>query len=180
MPITPRLTRPLLILATLTALTACTEPQSELEGWVATTLRKDPPPLDQIPALKQFPVVLYPRDGLRDPFASGEEALTAQAEGPSGADDPDCPDLTRIPEDLEKFPIDALDMVGTMGQGTNYYGLIKDPEGLVHRVQVNNYLGQNYGQILSVAEGKIEVEERVKDGSGCERRTQAIALDDNN
>jgi type IV pilus assembly protein PilP len=181
MPLKTALVKPLLLSCLALTLAACTKPMDELEGYVQTTLRKDPPPLDQIPPIKTFFIREYPAAGLRDPFASGEDALAEPGEeGLLAADDPDCPDTTRIPEELESFPLDVLDMVGTMGQGTNYYGLVKDPDGIVHRVQVNNYLGQNYGQILSIAEDKIELEERVKDGNGCERRTQAIALDDNN
>lgn len=162
------------------ALAACTQPREELDDFVRVTLAKDPPALEQIPAIKQFPIHEYPEAGLRDPFSSGEDLLAEEAGGDVAADDPDCPDLTRIPEDLEQFPLDSLNMVGTMGQGGAFFGLIKDPDGVVHRVQVNNYLGQNYGQILSIAEDKIDLEERVKDGNGCERKTQSIALKDNN
>lgn len=162
------------------ALSACTKPFSDVQDYVDKTLKIDPPMLEAIPTIKIFPIREYPIGGLRDPFATESELLTEEKQAQVNADDPDCPDLTRIPEELEGFPLDALDMVGTMGQGTNYYGLVKDPDGIVHRVQVNNYMGQSYGQILSIAEDKIELEERVKDGSGCERRTQSISLDDNN
>lgn len=162
------------------AVCACTKPFSDVQDYVDKTLKIEPPMLEAIPPIKIFPIREYPIGGLRDPFATESELLTEAKQAQVNADDPDCPDLTRIPEELEAFPLDALDMVGTMGQGTNYYGLIKDPDGIVHRVQVNNYMGQSYGQILSIAEDKIELEERVKDGSGCERRTQSISLDDNN
>ncbi len=161
-------------------LAACTKPFSEVQEYVDRTLKVEPPLLEAIPAIKIFPIREYPIGGLRDPFATESELITEEKKAQINADDPDCPDLTRIPEELEGYPLDALDMVGTMGQGTNYYGLVKDPEGIVHRVQVNNFMGQSYGQILSIAEDKIELEERVKDGSGCERRTQTISLDDNN
>jgi type IV pilus assembly protein PilP len=166
--------------ASLVVLSACTEPFAELEGYVKTTLAKAPPQLEPIPPIKDFPVQEYPIEGLRDPFETGEEQLLASGSTDEPIDDPDCPDLTRNPEDLEEFPLDALDMVGTMAQSGGYFGLVKDPDGVVHRVQVNNYLGQNYGQILSIAEDKIELEERVKEGAGCERKTQTIALEDNN
>ena len=72
-------------------------------------------------------------------------------------------------------------MVGTMGQGNQYYGLIKDPDGVVHRIQVNNWLGQNYGRILAVADDQIELQETVKDSNGrYELRSQSISLEDNN
>ncbi len=164
----------------ITALGACTKPFSDVQKYVDDTLKLDPPLLEQIPAIKIFPIREYPIGGLRDPFATESDLLTEESQIETLANDPDCPDLTRIPETLEGFPLDALDMVGTMGQGVDYFGLIKDPEGIVHRVQVNNYIGQSYGQILSIAEDKIELEERVKDGNGCERKTQSISLADNN
>ena len=174
------LIKPWGLVAIAFAVVACTKPFSEVQNYVDTTLKIDPPILDQIPAIKIFPIREYPIGGLRDPFATENELITEEELIEINANDPDCPDLTRIPEELEGFPLDALDMVGTMGQGTDYYGLVKDPDGIVHRVQVNNYMGQSYGQILSIAEDKIELEERVKDGSGCERRSQSISLADNN
>ena len=162
------------------ALGACTKPFSEVQNYVDTTLKIDPPILEEIPSIKIFPIREYPIGGLRDPFATENDLITEEKQIEINASDPDCPDLTRIPEELEGFPLDALDMVGTMGQGADYYGLVKSPDGIVHRVKVNNFLGQSYGQILSIAEDKIELEERVKDGSGCERRAQSISLADNN
>jgi type IV pilus assembly protein PilP len=170
----------ILAVSAVIGISACTEPFPELEGYVKTTLAKAPPQLEPIPPIKDFPIREYPIEGLRDPFDTGEEQLMVAGSTEDPVDDPDCPDLTRNPEDLEQYPTDALDMVGTMAQSGGYFGLIKDPTGVVHRVQVNNYLGQNYGQILSIAEDKIEFEERVKDGAGCERKTQTIALEDNN
>jgi len=180
MPSEISITKVLSVVTIGVVLAACTKPFSDVQTYVDTTLKIEPPLLEAIPAIKIFPIREYPIGGLRDPFATESELLTEEKQAQLNADDPDCPDLTRIPEELEGFPLDALDMVGTMGQGTNYYGLVKDPDGIVHRVQVNNYMGQSYGQILSIAEDKIELEERVKDGSGCERRSQSISLDDNN
>ena len=168
------------IIFMLMVLSACTKPFSDVQSYVDQTLKLDPPKLEGVPPVKIFPIREYPIGGLRDPFATDDELLTEEKQTEIIANDPDCPDLTRIPEALEGYPLDTLDMVGTMGQGSNYFGLVKDPEGIVHRVQVNNYIGQSYGQILSIAEDKIELEERVKDGSGCERKMQSISLADNN
>jgi type IV pilus assembly protein PilP len=172
--------RILLALCAATALIGCTERMSVLREKVETELKKAPPPLAPIPPVMNFPVVELPVEGLRDPFQSPEELYASESSEEMAANDPDCPDLTRIPEILEEHPLDSLNMVGTMSQNNQFYGLVKDPDGEVHRVQVNNYMGQNYGQILSIADDKIVLEERVKDASGCERREQSIALKDNN
>jgi type IV pilus assembly protein PilP len=62
--------------------------------------------------------------------------------------------------------MDTLRMVGILEQNDQTWGLIKDPQNVVHRVQVGNYAGQNEGQIVSVSEDKIELIEIIPDGLG--------------
>jgi len=175
------------MVAILTAsfcLTACTKDMAELDAYISEVKSREAPMLEAIPPMKPFIVHLYNPDDqlLRDPFKSGEQ-LGESNEGAVSSDrpDPNAPDLTRVKEPLEAFPLDSLDMVGTMGQGNQYYGLIKDPDGVVHRIQVNNWLGQNYGRILAVADDQIELQETVRDSNGrYELRSQSISLEDNN
>ncbi|MBL4661270.1 MAG: pilus assembly protein PilP [Alcanivoracaceae bacterium] len=78
---------------------------------------------------------------------------------------------------LENFPLDSLYMVGTYLQNDNYWGLIEDPEGVIHRVSLNEYMGQNYGEILEINEDQIDVSEWVSDGlGGWTIREASIAL----
>lgn len=169
-----------LVLAMAFVATGCTEDISVLQSYATEVNSRPPPPLEPLPVMMNFPIFIYDKDTLRDPFVSGE-VLSEAGSVVADKDDPDAPDLIRIKEQLETLPLDSLDMVGTMGQGKAYFGLVKDPDGVVHRVQVNNYLGQNYGLITSISEDRIELEERIEDGNGgWERRSQSIALDDNN
>jgi type IV pilus assembly protein PilP len=57
-------------------------------------------------------------------------------------------------------------MVGTLERSDNQFALIQDATGLVHRVQSGNYIGQNYGEITSIAEDAVQVLEIVADGLG--------------
>jgi type IV pilus assembly protein PilP len=58
-------------------------------------------------------------------------------------------------------------------------GLVRDPDGVVHRVHVGNYLGQNYGRIISIGEDRIDLVELVTNGAGGWMERQAtIALGD--
>ena len=98
----------------------------------------------------------------------------------TGQDGVDGPDNTRVKEPLESFPLDALDMVGTIGDPMNSpTALITDPSGAVHRVKPGNYLGQNDGQITAVYEDRVELVELVSNGNGgWMERPASIALDD--
>ena len=68
-------------------------------------------------------------------------------------------------------------MSGTLGGSNAMEGLVRDPDGVVHRVRVGNYLGQNYGRVIAVEEDRIELVELVPNGAGGWMERQAtIAL----
>jgi len=46
------------------------------------------------------------------------------------------------------------------------YGLVRDPNGGVHRVQMGDYMGTDNGKILAIDENGIELLEIVSDGTG--------------
>ncbi|MFK8067376.1 MAG: pilus assembly protein PilP [Gammaproteobacteria bacterium] len=85
----------------------------------------------------------------------------------------------RNKEELEQFELDSLRLVGTLEQSSGLWGIVKDPDGTIYRVKEGNYLGRNYGKILSVSEEKIELREIIKDLQGAwEERQASIALSD--
>ena len=66
-----------------------------------------------------------------------------------------------------------------MGGGASPTGLIMDPDGVIHRVQLGNYMGQSDGRIMAIHEDHIELVELVSDGAGgWIERDAAVALDD--
>lgn len=162
----------------IAVLGGCAESRSELENYIASVKQRPGRPLPPLPKMQEFESFEYAAQDLRDPFSrvsseqasAGDVAVAATGKGP---------DLTRRKEELESYPLDALDMVGTMGGGEETFGLIKDPAGVVHRVKPSNYLGQNHGKILEVHEDRIELTEWFPNGlGGWEERRSAIALDD--
>jgi len=80
-------------------------------------------------------------------------------------------------EELEDFELDSLKMVGTMEDENENWGVVIDPDGIVHRVSVGNYMGRNIGKIVNVFEDRIELREIVKNNQGrWEERQAALAL----
>jgi type IV pilus assembly protein PilP len=89
------------------------------------------------------------------------------------------PDANRRKEVLEAFPLDGLNMVGTIGSG-DLIGLVLAPDRVTYRVRPGNYLGQNDGRVTAIFEDRIEMVELVPDGAGGWLERQAkIALEDN-
>jgi type IV pilus assembly protein PilP len=154
------------------AVTACT-PGEDPRQWVAREKAKKGAPLQPLPVIKTFETFLYKDQSLRDPFGpSAEEQEQAANSGPH-------PDQNRPREPLEAFPLDGLKMSGTLGSGGRMEGLVRDPDGVVHRVHVGNYIGQNYGRITAINEDRIELVELVPNGAGgWMERPATIALGD--
>lgn len=158
-------------------LTGCTDGRQDLEQWVEQTLARPPGEVESIPQVETPEPVVYDAYDMRDPFlrarpeSAAEEAVMASS-GPR-------PDPDRRREYLERFPLDSMEMVGTISIGDGTFGLISDPEETIHRVSEGNYLGQNHGRILQVTPTAIEVMELVPDGAdGWMEREARIALPD--
>jgi len=148
-------------------------PGSDLRQWVTQEKAKKGAALEPLPVIKTFETFEYKDQELRDPFnASAQEQEQSANNGPH-------PDQDRAREPLEAFPLDGMKMSGTLGLAKSIEGLIRDPDGVVHRVHVGNYLGQNYGRITNVTEDHIDLVELVPNGSGGWMERQAtIALGD--
>jgi type IV pilus assembly protein PilP len=164
------------------AISGCSavDPTADLEQYVRETQERQRPHIEPLPEIKPYKTFLYGArlDEYRTPFApssgGGGEALPQQK--PAYASGPK-PDLNRRKEALEQFPLDALRMQGTVVQNGVSWGIVIAPDKSVHRVQVDNYLGRNFGRISRVTEDSIEVMELVPDGAnGWQQREAALAL----
>ena len=68
-------------------------------------------------------------------------------------------------------------MVGVMEDTDDLWGIVRDPEGVVHRVQVGNYVGRNFGKIINIQEDRIDIREITRDAQGrYEEREASLAL----
>lgn len=161
-----------LLLALVVLLAACARGTQDVEAWVAEVKNRPAPPLDPLPVMQQFETFEYHAQPLRDPFSAPINDRRAANSGPR-------PDANRRKEPLEAFPLDSLDMVGTLGAGADRLALVMAPDKVVHRLRVGNHMGQNEGRVVAVSDSSIDVIELVPDGAGgwTERRA-SIALDD--
>ena len=168
----PNPARVLMLALAFGLMAGCTGGMSDLQQWVAQEKAKKGPPVPPLPVLKTFETFVYQDQDKRDPFSP---SLEEQREAQAGANGP-LPDK-HPKEQLENYPLDSLKMVGTIGTGSAIEGLIKDPDGVIHRVHINNYMGQNNGKIAAVAEDHIDLVELIPNGSGGWMKRQAsIAL----
>lgn len=149
---------------------ACSDDMSDLQRDVAAIKARTSTKIPPIPQPKQFESFAYVPDGRRDPFVAVVQPSRTATTGPR-------PDMNRNREPLEEFPLDALRMMGTISTPKGVFALIKAPDNVIHRVALKNYMGQNYGQIVSITPTEVTLQELIEDGfGGWTQRTASVAL----
>ena len=169
------LNRTMLCLSLL-ALGGCSQDTSDLQTFIAQTKSAHVGSVKPIPQFKPYESFSYSAAELRDPFVATVDLEDDGSTKTSLLN----PDSSRPRQPLEVFPLDTLSMVGTLEQNSEHWGLIKDPQNIVHRVQVGHYMGQSEGRIIEISESAIHLVEIVPDGiGGYIERDASIAIGSN-
>jgi len=140
------------------------EEQSELRQELAAMTKDLRGKVDPLPQVKSFEPVPYKGESMVDPFVPGRIVVTQAATGGGGGGGVQ-PDLNRPKEPLEAFPMETIQMVGTLSQNQDMFALVRAGANLF-RVKKGNYIGQNFGVITGIDEGQINVKEVVQDSGG--------------
>jgi type IV pilus assembly protein PilP len=135
------------------------ESHQDLRAWMAAQGKDVKGKLDPLPQMKPYEPFAYNAFDLPDPF---KPRKIEPAKGGSKLS----PDLARRKEPLESYPLESLNMVGTLEKGRAVYALVRTPEKDLYQVRQGNYLGQNYGVIIGVSDAEIRLKELVQDGAG--------------
>lgn len=159
--------RKLIVLAGIALLAACGgEEQGELRQELATLTKDLRGKVDPLPQVRSYEPVPYKGEKLVDPFVPGRIVVAVAGGGGTGTGGGGVqPDLNRPKEPLEAFPLDAIQMVGTLTQNKDMYALVRAGTNLF-RVRKGNYMGQNFGLITGVEESQINLKEVVQDSGG--------------
>jgi len=156
----------LIVVAVVVAtLAGCDAQQDDLNRYIAEVKARPATPIPPIPAVRTYTPYKY--EGLlgRDPFRQSTSEGVDQVAAGGTAKGPR-PDLQRPREYLERFELDTLVMVGTFSKESSDWVLIKDPDGVVHRVAVGNYMGKNHGKVSKISNDEVQLSEFIADGVG--------------
>jgi type IV pilus assembly protein PilP len=165
----------MLLMASMVLVGCSGSEHGDLRGFVDEVKSRPAGRIAPLPEFEVYESYAYSSAEERDPFAPRASAHLAGSGGAGGSDLE--PDLNRYKEALEQFPLDGLEFAGILENQDQTWAIIKAPDGLVHRVQVGNHLGQNYGKIVRVSETKVEIEEIIPDGlGGWIKRDAALAI----
>ncbi len=155
---------------------------SDLDIYTQEVLARKSGRIEPLPEIKPYERYLYQSadNNLRDPFEPFyEEKKEEIKEKVTDAKQQKYIEeiRNRNREELEQFELDSLRMVGTLEDQNELWGIIQDNNGVIHRVKTGNYIGVNYGKIISIAEEGIELREIIKDTQGnWDERQASLAL----
>ena len=146
------------------------ESHQDLRAWMAEQGKSAKGKLDPLPQVQPYQPFAYNAFDLPDPF---KPRKIEPAKGTSKL----APDLNRRKEPLEAYPLESLNMVGTLQKDKIVYALVRTPDRDLYQVRTGNYLGQNYGVITGVSDGEVKLKELVQDGAGdWSERTSTLML----
>ena len=145
-------------------LSACSENVDDLNKYIVSVKERPADPIPPIPPVQTY--TPYEYEGLtgRDPFrqsiSEGSDDMRSQTgTGPR-------PDFDRPKQYLERYELDTLSMVGTFSKEEFYWALLRDPEGVIHRVPVGDFIGKNHGQVVNIGNTQVDLSELISDGAG--------------
>jgi len=148
-----------LLVTTLCALAGCANDMDELQQKVAQIKANAGEKIQPLPPLQPYESFKYDAMTERSPFTPSNSSKSNLASSVK-------PSANRPREFLEQFSLDTFQMVGTLEIDNHHYGLVQGKDGLVHRVQVGNHIGQADGRVAAITNSRISVVELVPDGMG--------------
>jgi type IV pilus assembly protein PilP len=135
------------------------ESHQDLRAWMQEQGKGAKGKLDPLPQVKAYEPFAYNAYDLPDPFKPRKiEPIKSSGNL--------APDLNRRKEPLEAFPLESLQMVGTLQRGRTTFALVRTTDKDIYQVRIGNYLGQNFGVIVGISDNEIKLKELVQDGSG--------------
>jgi len=156
---------PVAALVAAALLAACGgEEQRELKQELAELTKDYRGQVPPLPQVRPYEPVPYTAEGQIDPFRP-ERIEVVQASRSSDAASKIAEHEKRLKEPLEAFPLESIQMLGTITQDKEVFALVKAGPNL-YRVKKGNYMGQNFGVITAIDESQISLKELVQDSGG--------------
>ena len=148
---------------------------ADIRAFMAEVEQKPRGQIAPLPEFESYQAFTYGAANQRSPFEPPiiVPPKTAEQKRNVGVKPPQ----NHVKQYLERFTLSALAMVGTLQKDNSTFALIEDSQGGVHRVQVGDYMGDQWGQIESIEDARIDVTEIVSDGAGgWLRRPRTVEL----
>jgi type IV pilus assembly protein PilP len=161
---TRRLVHLTLAVLSATTLVGCGAELDELQQWMEQQRREVKPNVPPLQPPKKFDPQPYAAADAVEPFSTQKltVALKRDERVPSSLL---AGELKRRKEPLEAYPLDNMNMVGSVTKQGLPFALLR-VDGLLYQVKVGDYMGQNYGRVLRISDTDLVLREVVQDAAG--------------
>jgi len=153
-----------LALMAVVVLGGCGADLEEMQQWMEQQRREVKPNVPPLQPPKKFDPQPYAAADAVEPFSTQKLAVAFKRDerAPSSLL---ASELKRRKEPLEAYPLDNMNMVGSVNKQGRPFALLR-VDGLLYQVKVGDYMGQNYGRVLRVSETELVLREVVQDAAG--------------
>jgi type IV pilus assembly protein PilP len=153
-----------LVAASAVALAGCGAELDELQQWMDQQKREVKPNVPPLQPPKKFDPQPYAAADAVEPFSTQKLAVALKRDerAPSSLL---AGELKRRKEPLEAYPLDNMNMVGSVNKQGRPFALLR-VDGLLYQVKVGDYMGQNYGRVLRISDTDLVLREVVQDAAG--------------
>ncbi len=157
------------VLIAVVLLAACSSGDSSLDTLIEAIKAESAVRVEPLPDLLPPDRYTYTAAERRSPFLPTDTAASVATQMKS--------ELPELHATLENIAIETMQMVGTLNVSGHDYGLIRLPDGQIHRVEVGQIVGWAGGRITAIHDHEIRVTELRPDDSGRKvRQVTAISL----
>ena len=165
----------LMLMSTVLLIAGCASTEfDDINQWMKEKEKSMKGKIEPLPEAKRFIPITFSAE--EDPFVQKPTLSLNELEKNKYAPDP-----SRRKEPLESFTLDSLKMTGSLYKDKKFYAVIKNSDNIVSYATIGNYVGTNYGKIIKLEEGKITLQERVRDsGEQWKEQETVIFLDEGN
>lgn len=155
-------------------LIGCSDPlNQDIEDFIRQTHVNAAVSATMLPPAPDFIPLEFVDTARRDPFVLSEAATSTLPEANN------CwqPTAGTVDHLFVQHELEALHFKGVIGDKHEYWALMQTPDKFVHRVQVGQILGRNFGRVEDINDKEIAITEYLPDGLGCwEHRQVKLAL----
>jgi len=136
----------------------------EVRTWMDQVKKETRVSIKPLQEPKAFTPFAYNEKDVVDPF-SPNKLLAELARDAAVSNNPLKPDTERRRELMEGFPLDTMNMVGTIEKSGVHYALLQIDKTL-YQVKTGQRIGQNFGVVTKVGDQEIAIREVVQDAGG--------------
>ena len=160
-------------------ISSCSSDNQDLQDTFDKVRARKGRPIEKIPELKSIPKFVYPSYlKRRDPFSKYIKQSDRVVK--KKKIDVNARDLTRRKQGLEMYKVQDLRMVGMLKKKGEIWGLISTPNGVVRKITVGDFIGENFGKVKGISDKGIRIVETVKQKDEWQKRQVFMELDTTN